>query len=129
MLLYGLGLGFANTPLIIAVQSSVPWERRGVATASTLFSRTIGGTLAVGTLGSVLAAALASGGAPTEVADALLGPERSLLPPPLVQSLSGALQGGMETIFLAVAAIALAGFAVSLLFPVVPIAPREPAAT
>jgi len=124
MLLYGLGLGLANTPLIIAVQSSVPWERRGVATASTLFSRTIGGTLAVGTLGSVLAAALTAGGAPTEIADKLLGPERSLLPQPLVQALSGALQGGMESIFFAVAAISLAGFAVSLLFPVVPIAPR-----
>ena len=45
---YGVGLGFANTPLVIAVQSSVPWNRRGVATASTMFFRTIGGTLAVG---------------------------------------------------------------------------------
>ncbi len=124
MLLYGLGLGLANTPLIIAVQSSVPWKRRGVATASTLFSRTIGGTLAVGTLGSVLAAALTAGGVPPGIADKLLGPERSLLPQSLVQSLFGALQGGMESIFYAVAAISLAGFAVSLLFPVVPIEPR-----
>ena len=52
---YGLGLGFTNTPLVIAVQSSVPWNRRGVATASTMFFRTIGGTLAVGLLGGVLA--------------------------------------------------------------------------
>jgi len=125
MLLYGLGLGLANTPLIIAVQSSVPWKRRGVATASTLFSRTIGGTLAVGTLGSVLAAALAADGIPTEIADKLLGPERSLLPQSIVQSLFGALQGGMETIFHAVAAIAFAGFVVSLLFPAVRIAPRN----
>jgi len=124
MALYGLGLGFANTPLIIAVQSSVPWKLRGVATASTMFSRTIGGTLAVGILGGVLAAALSASGAPSEAVDQLLGPERSLLPPALVRSLSGALQGGMDRIFDAVAAIALAAVAVSLLFPAVAIAPR-----
>ncbi|HEX9206043.1 MAG TPA: MFS transporter, partial [Candidatus Deferrimicrobiaceae bacterium] len=123
--LYGAGLGLANTPLIIAVQSSVPWERRGVATASTMFSRSIGGTLSVGVLGGFLAAALAAGGAPSGAVDRLLGPERSLLPAALVQSLSGALQGGMERIFLAVAVIAFAGLLTSLLFPAIPIAPRE----
>lgn len=122
MLLYGLGLGLANTPLIIAVQSSVPWKGRGVATAATLSSRTIGGTLAIGTLGSVLATALAAGGVPTEIADMLLGAQRTLLPEPMLQGLLIALQGAMTTIFRAVAAIAFAGFAVSLLFPAVPIA-------
>ena len=125
MFFYGLGLGFANTPLIIAVQSSVPWKRRGVATASTMFSRSIGGTLAVGLLGGVLGAALTTGGAPPGAADKLLGPERSFLPPGLVRSLSEALQGGMEGIFQAIAVIAFAGFAVSLLFPAVKIAPRD----
>jgi hypothetical protein len=89
-----------------------------------MFSRSIGGTLAVGVLGGVLAAALASGGAPPGAVDKLLGPERSFLPPALVRSLSGALQGGMEGIFHAVAVIAFAGFAVSLLFPAIRIAPR-----
>ena len=129
MFFYGLGLGFANTPLIIAVQSSVPWKRRGVATASTMFSRSIGGTLAVGVLGGVLGAALAAGGAPPGAVDKLLGPERSFLPPALVRSLSGALQGGMEGIFQAVAVIAFAGFAVSLLFPAMTIAPRDSTAS
>jgi MFS family permease len=124
MFFYGLGLGFANTPLVIAVQSSVPWKLRGVATASTMFSRSIGGTLSVGLLGGVLGAALAAAGAPAGAVDKLLGPERSFLPPALVRSLSGALQGGMEGIFQVVAVIAFAGFAVSLLFPAIRIAPR-----
>ncbi|HUJ24810.1 MAG TPA: MDR family MFS transporter, partial [Myxococcales bacterium] len=51
---FGAGLGFANTSLLIAVQTSVDWRQRGVATASTMFARTIGGTLAVGALGGVL---------------------------------------------------------------------------
>jgi EmrB/QacA subfamily drug resistance transporter len=114
---YGVGMGLANTPLIIAVQSSVPWSRRGVATASTMFFRTIGGTLAVGLLGGVLAHALQGSGASAEVAEKLLGPGRSLLAPGLVASLSGALQGALGTVFWAVAGIAACAFAVSLRFP------------
>ncbi len=124
---YGMGLGFANTPLIIAVQSSVPWERRGVATASAMFSRTIGGTLSVGILGGVLAAALTRSGAPAGTVDRLLGPGRDLLAPAVVRTISGALQSGMETILWAVAAIAFAGFAASLFFPSLQVPPREKA--
>ena len=120
---YGLGLGLANTPLIIAVQTSVPWNRRGVATSSTMFFRTIGGTLAVGILGGVLARALAGSGASPEVAEKLLGPERSLLAPSLVAGLSSALQGAMGIVFWAVATIAAGAFAVSLLFPRLEVAP------
>lgn len=114
---YGVGMGTANTPLIIAVQSSVPWNRRGVATAMTMFSRTIGGTLAVGLLGGVLAHALQRGGASPEVAEKLLGPARALLPAELVAGLSGTLQGALGIVFRAVAAIAACALAVSLLFP------------
>src|SRR5262249_48187782 len=56
--LFGIGLGLANTALLIAVQTSVAWRQRGVATASTMFARTIGGTLAVGVLGAALTASL-----------------------------------------------------------------------
>jgi EmrB/QacA subfamily drug resistance transporter len=125
--LYGLGLGFANTPLVIAVQSSVPWNRRGVATASTMFFRTIGGTLAVGILGGVLASALTGSGAPPGAVDRLLGPERAGLDPALVTSLSGALQGGMSRIFWTICVIAFGALAVSLAFPRLAIAaPARP---
>jgi EmrB/QacA subfamily drug resistance transporter len=56
---FGAGLGLINTSLIIAVQTSVSWQERGVATASTMFFRTTGGTLAVGILGGILARVLA----------------------------------------------------------------------
>ncbi len=125
---YGLGLGFANTPLVIAVQTSVPWNRRGVATSSTMFFRTIGGTLAVGLLGGVLASALASAGASRAVVEKLLGPERAVLDPSVVAGLASSLQGAMGIVFWAVAAVALAGFAVSLFFPRLEIAPQAGAA-
>jgi hypothetical protein len=115
--LYGVGLGLANTALLIAVQSSVEWDRRGVATASTLFFRTIGGTLAVGVLGGVLAATLAASGLPPDVADRLLGPERAALDPAAVAGASGALARGMSRVFAAVAGLSALAFAVSLAFP------------
>jgi EmrB/QacA subfamily drug resistance transporter len=114
---YGLGLGFANTPLVIAVQTSVPWNRRGIATASTMFFRTIGGTLAVGILGGVLAAALVASGAPAETIDRMLGPERAALDPAVVRSVSAALQAGMTRMFWTICAITFAAFATSLAFP------------
>jgi EmrB/QacA subfamily drug resistance transporter len=126
---YGAGLGLANPPLLIAVQTSVPWNRRGVATASTLFFRTIGGTLAVGILGGVLAHALAGAGARPDLVEKLLGPERATLDPAVVAPLAGALQRAMTVVFGAGAAIACAAFATVLAFPKVDVAPRpEPAA-
>src|SRR3954467_13889303 len=56
--LFGVGLGFANTALLIAVQTTVESRQRGVATASTMFARTIGGTPAVGVPGAVPSSAL-----------------------------------------------------------------------
>ena len=114
---YGLGLGFANTPLVIAVQSSVPWNRRGIATASTMFFRTIGGTVSVGLLGGVLAGALTGSGARAAEVERLLGPERATLDPAIVRGLASALQAGMGRIFWTICAVAFAAFAVSLAFP------------
>jgi MFS family permease len=122
-LLYGAGLGLANTPLVIAIQTSVPWNRRGIATASTMFFRTIGGTLSVGLLGGVLAHALAGEGMQADAVEKLLGPARSSLAPAAVARVAGALQGAMTIVFWAVAAIAVVAFAAVLRFPHVEIAP------
>jgi hypothetical protein len=127
MALYGVGLGTANPPLLIAVQTSVDWNRRGVATASTLFFRTIGGALAVGILGGVLAHALTGAGAQPDVVEKLLGPERATLDPALVASVAAELQGAMQTVFRAAAVIAAAAFAAVLAFPHVPIPARAAA--
>jgi hypothetical protein len=54
----------------------------------------------------------------------LLGPERGLLPPALLASLSGALRNGLGRLFWASAAIALCAWLAGLLFPALAIAPR-----
>ena len=125
--LFGVGLGLANTALLIAVQTSVGWRQRGVATASTMFARTIGGTLAVGVLGALLSLALLRGSLPPDAADQLLGPQHGAgLAPEIVRQLAGALQSGLGTVFWAIAAIAAASAVTTLFFPHIPIVPAEP---
>lgn len=117
--LLGFGLGFANTTLLVAVQASVGWKQRGVATASTLLFRTLGGALAVGVLGAVLASTLhAVPSVPTEAANALLGPSHgSELPPDVLALLGDALATGLGRVFWLITAVAAAALSASLLFP------------
>ncbi len=114
--LFGLGLGFANTALLIAVQTSVGWAERGVATASTLLFRTLGGALAVGVLGEVLAAKLREKPELAEKAAALLagGPRGSS---PGSELLSAVLFEGLATVFVAIAALSVGAFVLGLAFP------------
>ncbi len=60
MLIIGTGLGFSSTAYILSVQNAVPWKLRGVATATTQFFRTIGGTIGVALMGTILNAGMAS---------------------------------------------------------------------
>jgi len=121
--LFGVGLGLANTALLIAVQTTVEWRQRGVATASTMFARTIGGTLAVGVLGGILGAALRRDESiPEGAADQLLGPGHGQgLASSVMEALSVSLQSGLGIIFWTIAGISLAAAAISLLFPHLPV--------
>ena len=116
---FGLGLGFANTALLIGVQTSVEWHQRGVATASTLFARSVGGMLGVGVFGQAIAGALGgAGGASAEAASALLGPDHGAsLSREVFASLGAALGGALGHVFVGVAVVAVVAFAVGLLFP------------
>jgi MFS family permease len=51
----GTGMGPTSFSFILAVQNSVSWGQRGVATGAATFLRTIGGALGVGLLGASLA--------------------------------------------------------------------------
>jgi hypothetical protein len=59
MITIGTGLGFSSIAYIMSVQNAVPWNLRGVATASIHFFRTIGGTIGVAIMGSILNAQMA----------------------------------------------------------------------
>jgi hypothetical protein len=131
----GFGLGCIIAPLTIAVQSAVAWEQRGVATASSVFARTIGGSVGMAVLGVVLNAQLlalldaaglagaADGGQPSrgaqlgDVAQLLDPVERAALAPETLLALRGALEQGIHSVFLLMALAAFVGIAVSWLLP------------
>ncbi len=95
MALIGAGLGFASSVFILSVQNAVPWNMRGVATATTQFFRTMGGTIGVAVMGTILNAQMAFRFAPiyaqfTAVASHLpknVAPANVLLTPGLRASL------------------------------------------
>ncbi|MEA9985985.1 MFS transporter [Subtercola sp. RTI3] len=49
----GLGLGLVATPSLIAAQSSVQWNERGVVTGTNLFARSIGSAVGVAIFGAI----------------------------------------------------------------------------
>ncbi|MFJ6633844.1 MFS transporter [Streptomyces sp. NPDC091376] len=60
MLLLGAALGFFQLPLIIGVQSTVPWAERGTTTASVLFCRQVGQSVGAALFGALANAVLAA---------------------------------------------------------------------
>jgi EmrB/QacA subfamily drug resistance transporter len=101
MALFGVGMGLANIALIIAVQQSTTWEYRGVATASTMFFRIIGGTVAVGALGGVLIAGMSKDPTiPAGAASRLLSREGAVsIAPEMAEKIAGYLEVSLGQIF------------------------------
>ena len=60
MFVIGLGMGFTSSPMIVAVQSVVGWERRGVVTGTNMFCRAIGSALGAALFGAIANATLAA---------------------------------------------------------------------
>jgi EmrB/QacA subfamily drug resistance transporter len=114
MFVYGAGMGFTLTAQILAVQSSVEAGERGVATATNLFARSMGGALGAGALGAVFTAALGDR-LPPETVATLLDPHRrgEIVAGPI----QDALAAGLAPIFQVGAALGIAALVVSFFYP------------
>jgi EmrB/QacA subfamily drug resistance transporter len=127
----GAGLGFVSTTLIVAIQSSVDWGLRGVATASNMFARQLGSSLWVALLGSllngVLLARLLAMPASTQSAVGELGvgftsllldsESRASLDPAVLSQLESALADAMHVVFLGILVTTIAGVVLAVLLP------------
>lgn len=113
----GTGMGLANTALLIAVQENVSHAERGVATASTMFFRTIGGAVVVGALGAMIATLL-RGKIPEHMLDDLLGPEHGKgLSAALLGQYQSAIAKAMHPVFGVVAGLGAAAAVAGMFFP------------
>jgi EmrB/QacA subfamily drug resistance transporter len=63
----GIGMGLVAVPTLVAAQSSVGWEERGVVTGANLFFRSLGSAVGVAIFGAIANALVASGSSPTAV--------------------------------------------------------------
>jgi len=126
ILAMGIGMGLVMFALLITVQNSVGRSQLGIATSLNQFSRSIGQTVGVAIMGTVMTISLAShiaeiqkeSGLPmADVArvvhnpSALIDPiARAAQKPELLKAMSGALAGALHNVFLtgvAFAALAL----------------------
>jgi MFS family permease len=64
----GLGMGLIAVPSLIAAQSSVEWNERGVVTGTNLFARSIGSAVGVAIFGALANAIFLAAGTETDVA-------------------------------------------------------------
>lgn len=128
----GGGMGFIATSTVVAIQSAVPWEQRGVATSSNMFARQLGSTLFVGIFGAVLNESVMGGlarhGIPRQAAlsavNGLLTPgARAGLTAARLHTLIAALAGALHAVFAVAAVLAVMALLVSLRLPGGP-APR-----
>jgi MFS family permease len=111
----GLGMGLTSTPLLVSVQTSVGYARRGIATSLVQFSRTLGGAVGVAALGSLLNSALGPSAAGVTT---LLSPGHAAGQPSLALGETRLLLAdGLHSIYLALFALALASIALAIRLP------------
>ena len=75
----GIGFGFVASPAVVAAQSSVVWQHRGVATGANMFARSVGSAVGIAVFGAIANSVVAArtGGSrprPRAPADRRAGP-------------------------------------------------------
>src|SRR3954452_18872759 len=124
--LAGVGLGLVASPTMVAVQSSVGRDERGLVTGTAMFSRSLGSAVGVGALGAVVTAVTADrlARAPASLrgrlpagADAGRLTLRPDAQPDVVAYVRNALAVATHDLFVVLAVVALATVAAVLLMP------------
>lgn len=120
----GVGMGLSVPAFLIAVQSSVPREMLGTATAGVQFSREIGGTVGVSIMGALLTAGLTANlvAAGIDVSSVALDELINLGPASMAMNtldlaVRDALGGAIHYVFVASLVVAVLAFGVTALAP------------
>lgn len=127
MAVLGAGMGLAMVAILLAVQNTVPKKLMGTATSANLFFRTVGGTVGVAIMGSVMGhrmnASLGGTTDPQLVAlaanpDSIVSEvTRQALSPEALEWLRAALAHSLGGVFVAGTIIATLAFFIALAFP------------
>jgi EmrB/QacA subfamily drug resistance transporter len=124
--LAGVGLGLVASPTIVAVQSLVGWEERGLVTGTAMFSRSLGSAVGVAGFGALVTVTTVArfGAAPASLrgrlpqsADASRLALRPDAAPDVVAYVRQALAGASHAVFVALAAVSVVTVVSLLLMP------------
>jgi EmrB/QacA subfamily drug resistance transporter len=124
----GIGLGYTASPTLVAVQSAVDWDRRGVVTGTNMFARSVGSAVGVAVFGAIANATLArefanppagaAGQLPKSADDAALALDHAAGVAPAVRDfVQGALSTATHHVFVGVAVLAVLMVCAVLLMP------------
>ena len=116
-LIIGTGLGLSTTPMLIAVQSSVVWTRRGIATATNMFVRSFGSVVGLAVMGAIINHATAAYGSQASTNQALDIHARHGVATSVLGHIHDALFQGLHWAFVAALVAAAAGALVVVNMP------------
>jgi hypothetical protein len=135
LLVIGFGMGLISQTYILAVQNAVQPNEIGIATASILFFRSIGGTFAVAAFGSLLTSELRRNlSSQLGPAARSVDPQQLLqspaaaqeLPARLVHGVEVALASSLHSVFVACVPITIAALLLSFLLKELPLRTQRP---
>ncbi|MFF5231677.1 MDR family MFS transporter [Dactylosporangium sp. NPDC000521] len=123
----GVGLGLMSSPILVALQSVVGWDRRGVVTGTNMFFRSIGSAVGGAVFGAIANTTLdrrfavappgvrerLSGGA--DATDVVLKAKGTQ--PAVLEYVRGSLFAATHHVFIALACVAVLGAGALLLMP------------
>lgn len=124
----GAGLGFTSTTFIVALQSAVPWQQRGAATAFQMLMRNLGAALGAALFGALLnnhlarhlgrAAGERVNGVALDVVRELIDPvQRAALPASLLGQLRSDVAAALGSVYVGVLVCAVLTTLVVALLP------------
>jgi EmrB/QacA subfamily drug resistance transporter len=114
----GFGFGFYTVATVLAAQSAVGWEHRGVVTSASQFSRNIGGTVGVSIAGALFTAGIATAvGAGLNPNDTLEPNIRATLSATDLGVLQTVLAGSLKNVYLLFVAVGIAATLIGAWLP------------
>ena len=114
----GFGFGFYTVATILAAQTAVGWQHRGVVTSASQFARNIGGTVGVSIAGAIFSAGVAAAAGVNVNPNDLLSPAaRAGLPPGTVVYVQDLLAGSLRSVYLLFAGVAALATLVAMFLP------------
>jgi len=125
LFIMGIGMGLVTLALTVGIQSAVEWNRRGIATATLQFIRSVGQAVSVALMGAFMNARIISELTghpritdPLQATNDLLDPDRrAALPADLMSTLTDALDSGLHQAFLLLAVLGVLALVFMAFYP------------